>query len=149
MVKGAPNPQVEIDKAKELDITLDIVFSGGGLNAKGEVTAKAEENARALSKLASGVFLEADSYEGILNALMQMEIAKFSYKLLDPQGQVVAKARIGERVTVPSGKYQFQGLTATPFTLPVELPAARSVRIFLGLTSGDNAKPEILIQAEK
>lgn len=148
-VKGAPNPRVEIDRAKELEITLDIVFSGGGLNAKGEPSARSEEDARSLSKLASGVFLEADSYEGILNALMQMEIAKFSYQLLDLNDKVAITARIGERVTVPSGKYLFKGLTAAPFTLPVALPSTRSVRIFLGLTAGDNATPEILVQAEK
>ena len=148
-IAGSVSPKDAVRKLKEADITVDIVFSGGGLDSKGVASERSRENTRTLSELATGQFLEAGSYDELVNALLRIEIAKFRYELIDNKGGVAASANLGQQITLPSGQYTFRGLKARGFNKPVTLPAARAARIYLALSSEEDATPDIRVVAEK
>lgn len=127
MVPGSVNPQEAIKRLNDNGVVVDIVFSGGGLNASGASNARSKDAAQSLRALATGEFFEAGSYEELVDALLRIEIAKFMYELVDHDGKVVAKARIGESITVKSGGYLFRGLTASGFNKRITLPDRKSV----------------------
>jgi hypothetical protein len=148
-IAGSVSPKEAVQKLKEADITVDIVFSGGGLDAKGVATERTKDNAKNLSALASGQFYEAGSYDELVNALLRLEIAKFRYELVDGKGGVAATANLGQKISLPSGQYTFRGLKARGFTKPVTLPVARAARIYLALSGEDDATPDVIVVAEK
>jgi Mg-chelatase subunit ChlD len=149
LIAGSVDPKEAVNKLKEANITVDIVLAGGGLNSKGGVNERSRDSAKGLSALATGQFLEAGSYDELVNALFRIEIAKFRYELVDSKGTVVATANLGQRVTVPSGEYVFRGLKARGFTKQVKLPDARAARIYLALSSEQDATPDVIVVAEK
>jgi Mg-chelatase subunit ChlD len=148
-IAGSISPKEAVQKLKEADITVDIVFSGGGLDAKGVATERTKDNAKNLSALASGQFYEAGSYDELVNALLRLEIAKFRYELVDGKGGVAATANLGQKISLPSGQYTFRGLKARGFTKPVTLPVARAARIYLALSGEEDATPDVIVVAEK
>lgn len=148
-IAGSVSPKDAAQKLKDANITVDIVLSGGGLNSKGVINEKSKESANGLSGLATGQFLEAGSFDELVNALFRIEIAKFRYELVDKKGTVVATANLGQRIAVPSGEYVFRGLKAHGFSKPIKIPDARAARIFLALSSEKDATPDVIVVAEK
>jgi Mg-chelatase subunit ChlD len=148
-IAGSVSPKEAVQKLKEANITLDIVFSGGGLDAKGVANERTKDNAKHLSALASGQFYEAGSYDELVNALLRIEIAKFRYELVDSQGEVAARANLGQQISLPSGQYTFRGLKARGFSKPVSVPVARAARIYLALSGEEDATPDVIVVAEK
>lgn len=148
-IAGSVSPKEAVQKLKDADITVDIVFSGGGLDSKGAINERSRENTKNLSALATGQFFEAGSYDELVNALLRIEIAKFRYELVDAKGAVIATANLGDQITVPSGQYTFRGLKARGFSKPVTLPAARAARIFLALSGEEDATPDVIVVADK
>ena len=148
-IAGSVSLKAAAQKLKNDGVTVDIVLSGGGLNSKGAVNEKSKESAKSLSALATGQFLEAGSFDELVNALLRIEIAKFRYELVDSKGTVVATANLGQRITVPSGDYVFRGLKAHGFSKTIKLPDARAARIYLALSSEQDATPDVIVVAEK
>ena len=148
-IAGSVSPKDAVQKLKDANITVDIVLSGGGLNSKGGINEKSKDSVKDLSALATGQFLEAGSYEELVNALLRIEIAKFRYELVDSKGGVAATANLGQRIAVPSGEYVFRGLKAQGFSKQVTLPAARAARIYLALSSEQDATPDVIVVEEK
>ncbi|MBI4740989.1 MAG: VWA domain-containing protein [Betaproteobacteria bacterium] len=148
-IAGSVSPRDAVQKLKDADIAVDIVFSGGGLDSKGVVSERSKENTRNLSTLATGQFFEAGSYDELVNALLRIEIAKFRYELVSSKGAVAATANLGQQITLPAGEYTFRGLKARGFSKPVTLPAARAARIYLALSGEEDATPDVIVVAEK
>lgn len=148
-IAGSISPKDAVQKLKEANITVDIVFSGGGLDSKGISNDRSKDNAKNLSALATGQFYEAGSYDELVNALLRIEIAKFRYELVDSKGKVAASANLGQRISLPAGQYIFRGLKARGFSKPVTLPIASAARIYLALSGEDDSTPDVLVIAEK
>ncbi len=148
-VAGSISPKDAVQKLKEAGISLDIVFSGGGLDSKGVASERSKDNTKSISALATGQFYEAGSYDELVNALLRIEIAKFRYELLDSKGGVAATANLGQQISLPSGPYTFRGLKARGFSKQVTLPAARAARIYLALSGEEDATPDVIVVAEK
>ncbi len=145
LVAGSPNPEEAVKRLAAQDITIDVLFAGGGLNAQGSLTARSSGAAENLRKLATGQFFEAASFDDLVDALLRIEIAKFRYELVSKDGKVAARARIGEPVTVPSGEYIFRGLTSHGFQKTIQLPNSPASRIYLALSRDGDTTPDIVV----
>lgn len=145
LVAGSPNPREAVKRLAAQDVTIDVVFAGGGLNAHGALTPHSSGAAENLRKLATGQFFEAASFDDLVDALLRIEIAKFRYELVGKDGKVTARARIGEAITVPSGEYVFRGLTTRGFQKTIQLPNAPASRIFLALSREGDTTPDIVV----
>lgn len=145
LVSGSSDPEEAVKRLSALSATVDVVFAGGGLNAQGSATSRSKNAAANLRKLATGQFFEASSFDDLVDALLRIEIAKFRYELIDGNGKSVASARIGEAITVPSGKYLFRGMTAQGFQKAVVIPRAAASRIYLALSKEGDTTPDIVV----
>ena len=148
-IAGSVSPKEAVQKLREAGITVDIVFSGGGLDAKGASNERSKDNAKNLGALASGQFYEAGSYDELVDALLRIEIAKFRYELVDSTDHVVASANLGQKISLPAGQYTFRGLKARGFSKSITLPLARTARIYLALSGEEDATPDVIVVAEQ
>lgn len=145
LVAGSLNPEDSVKRLTAQDVTIDVVFAGGGLNAQGALTNRSSSAADSLRKLATGQFFEAASFDDLVDALLRIEISKFRYELIGKDGRVTTRARIGEAITVPSGEYVFHGLTSHGFKKTIQLPNAPASRIFLALSREGDTMPDIVV----
>jgi hypothetical protein len=107
-VPGSVAPDEAAKRAKDSGITVSIVAYGIGRGKDGKLIANPQQTLASLKKLSTGIFVEANTGEELLRALMQVEVENFRFNLFDQNGRDLGKFKLGERVKVTMNPYTYR-----------------------------------------
>jgi hypothetical protein len=106
--KGIPNsisPEAAVRMATENGIVVSIVAYGVGLGKDGKKISNTEQSLLSLQKLATGVFVIANTGEELTRALMQVDVENYKFDLLDVNNKSVARFSLRETFKVDTTPY--------------------------------------------
>lgn len=161
-VPGSVSPKDAIRSATGKGIDVSIVSFGIGRNKEGTVLANQKDTLASLKSMATGVFVEANTGEELFAALMQVEIERFPFALMNTAGQEVGRFVLGQSIQLTpkpleagtniqgsaknlgKSRYTVVAKGEREFRVDLALPWDRPrVDVFLGLKSRDDASPDV------
>jgi hypothetical protein len=138
-------PERAAREAAHADIRLYPIAFGVGIDRHGKRDqSKYEEVRRSLIDSANatkGAFFEAEDAERLYTALLQVELAVFTYTVRDQAGKEIVRGSIGQTVALNPGRYQVVFHTDTPFVDPITIQADKKTKLFIALS--DAGQPVI------